>query len=68
MQREYSVLIVEDNRQQARYFQLLLNRHDPPFQVDVAADSPEAFEKLATGQYDVITIDYHLPSTTAWNY
>lgn len=58
------VLVVEDDRQQARYFQLLLHRNDPPFEVDIAADAPEALEMLAGKKYDVLTIDYHLPSMT----
>lgn len=64
MQRDYKVLIIEDNRQQARYFQVLLSRHEPPFLVDVASDAPEAFYKLAAESFDAITIDYHLPSIT----
>ncbi|MBN1480487.1 response regulator [candidate division KSB1 bacterium] len=58
------VLVVEDDRQQARYFQLLLHRYDPPFEVDIASDAPEALDKLAGKKYDVLTIDYHLPSMT----
>ncbi len=64
MQRDYKILIIEDNRQQARYFEILLSRHEPPFFVDVASDAPEVFEKLAAAPFDAITIDYHLPSIT----
>ena len=64
MQRNPKVLIVEDNLQQAKYFQLLLSRHEPPFTVDVAHDAPQAFDKLSQNNYDAVTIDYHLPSIT----
>ncbi len=64
MQRDYTVLIIEDNPQQAKYFQVILSRHDPPFRVDVAGDAPEAFTKLASERFDAVTIDYNLPSIT----
>jgi PAS domain S-box-containing protein len=62
MRRNLNVLVIEDDAQQARYFQLLLSRSQASFEVDLASDAPEAFAKLATAQYDVLTIDYHLPS------
>ncbi|MBN1465458.1 response regulator [candidate division KSB1 bacterium] len=62
MHQNPHILVIEDNVQQARYFQLLLSRHEPSFQVDLATDSPDAFAMLAKKQYDALTIDYHLPS------
>ncbi|MBN1560636.1 response regulator [candidate division KSB1 bacterium] len=64
MSRNPQVLVVEDDVQQARYFRLLLSRYDPPFDVDLASDAPDAFAKLSASQYDILTIDYHLPSMT----
>ena len=64
MLRNPKILVIEDDVQQARYFQLLLGRYEPSFQVDVANDAPDALEKLSKNQYDVLTVDYHLPSMT----
>lgn len=54
--------MIEDDPQQARIIQLRLAKHSQPFQVDLANDTPVAFQKLAEQSYDIITLDYHLPS------
>jgi PAS domain S-box-containing protein len=58
------VLIVEDDNQQARFMQLILTRHHPPFDVHVANDGPLAVEMASKQEFDIITLDYNLPSMT----
>lgn len=58
------VLVIEDDAQQARIIQLRLTKHTTPYAVQTVSDTPAAFEKLAAQTFDVITLDYHLPSMT----
>lgn len=64
MAQQPRVLVIEDDVQQSRVIQLRLKKYTPPFSVDSAHDVPAAFELLAKNAYDVVTLDYHLPSMT----
>ncbi|RPI01389.1 MAG: response regulator [Calditrichaeota bacterium] len=64
MNHSPKVLVVEDDVQQARIIQLRLMRNTPPFEVLTVNDAPAALEKLAKDTFDIVTLDYHLPSTT----
>lgn len=62
MKKTPKVLIVEDDTQQARFMQLILSRHNPPFDVSLANDGPVALDMAAKQEFDIITLDYNLPS------
>ena len=64
MNKSPKVLIVEDDIQQARFMQLILTRHHPPFDVHVANDGPAAVEMASKQVFDIITLDYNLPTMT----
>jgi len=64
MKNSPRVLVVEDDVQQARFMQLILAKHHPPFDVEVANDGPIAVEKASNQEFDIITLDYNLPSMT----
>ncbi len=64
MKKTPRVLVVEDDNQQARFIQLILTKYTPPFDVQLANDGPVAVELASKEKYDVITLDYNLPSMT----
>ncbi len=56
------VLVIEDDPQQARIIELRLTKHNQPFEVELANNTTVALEKLAEQHFDIVTLDYHLPS------
>ena len=62
MQHLPRVLVIEDDPQQARIIELRLTKSNQPFEVDLANNTTVAFEKLAKTSFDIVTLDYHLPS------
>jgi len=58
------VLVIEDDIQQARFIELLLTKNKPPFSVTSLDNAEAALKLLSSESFDVITLDYHLPSMT----
>ncbi|UCZ56663.1 response regulator [Desulfurispirillum indicum] len=56
-----SILIVDDSRfSQALIENLILEKH-PDWMVEKAAHGEDALAKVATSDFDLITIDYNMP-------
>jgi len=57
------ILIVEDNPDQARLMEIVLKKHNPPFEVTLASTGDECFRVLAESKFDALILDYNLPRT-----
>jgi len=61
MANAMKVLVVEDNKKLARFLQRALQEEG--YVVDVIEDGSEAIERSSTIEYDLIILDWMLPST-----
>lgn len=63
----FSVLIVDDNRDFARFISELLTNLDPPVEVGVAHDGFEAGEQLHSLMPDVVLLDLMMPGVDGFS-
>ena len=64
MDDRLSVLVVEDNADQAMLVGFALRRHTPPMDVTLVSTAQECLDALAVSSYSAILLDHHLPGTT----
>jgi PAS domain S-box-containing protein len=57
----YKILMIEDNEDQAHLMNVLLDRHEQSFDVQVVHDPITGLEQLAENRYDAVILDYNLP-------
>jgi PAS domain S-box-containing protein len=60
-ERIYTILMIEDNRDQAHLMNALLAKHEKRFKVDVVHDPIAGLESLAQNNYEAVILDYNLP-------
>jgi len=56
-----SVLLVEDDADQAKLVRRMLERQEPPFEVTAVSDGLAGLEALTLRSYSVVLLDYSLP-------
>ncbi len=59
--QKYQILIIEDHQEQAHLMELILQRHNQPFQAHICHDPEEGLEKLGATAFDAVVLDYSLP-------
>ena len=64
MSDRISILLVEDDPDQAFLVSRALRRQDAPFEVTVVGDGAACLEALAAREYSVVLLDYSLPRET----
>ena len=64
MDDRLSVLVVEDNADQAMLVGFALRRHTPPMDVTLVSTGQECLDALTASPYSAILLDHHLPGTT----
>ena len=56
-----NILIVEDHVESARLMEVILNRFDANFDVDIVHDPKDGLQRLMHKKYQALVLDYNLP-------
>ncbi len=61
---KYQILIIEDHPEQAHLMELILQRHNQPFQAHICNDPEEGLVRLKETAFSAVVLDYSLPKMT----
>ena len=60
------ILVIDDNQAVLNYLLVSLTQTQN-FDVDVLSDSTKSFEKIDSGNYDLVLLDMDMPEVTGWD-